>query len=86
MGIISWIVLGGIAGWVASMIAGTNAEQGVFGNIIVGIVGGVLGGFIMQLFGGNGVTGFNLSSFLVALLGAVVLLWLWKKFAGHSAA
>ena len=83
MGIIGWIILGGLAGWVASMIAGTNREQGLLGNIVVGIVGGVIGGFIVNLFGVDGVTGFNLWSFAVALLGAVVALWIWKAMSGR---
>jgi uncharacterized membrane protein YeaQ/YmgE (transglycosylase-associated protein family) len=82
LGFIGWIVLGGLAGWVASMIMGNNASQGLLGNIIVGIVGGLLGGFIFGLFGGAGVTGFNLWSFLVALVGAVVLLFLWRLVKG----
>lgn len=82
LGIIGWIVLGGLAGWVASMIAGTNARQGLLGNIIVGIVGGLLGGFIFGLLGGSGVTGFNLWSFLVAVVGAVVLLFIWRAITG----
>ena len=72
MGIIGWIVLGGLAGWVASMIAGTNAQQGLLGNIVAGVIGGVVGGFVFNLLGGTGVTGFNLWSFLVALVGAVI--------------
>ncbi|HUC96315.1 MAG TPA: GlsB/YeaQ/YmgE family stress response membrane protein [Candidatus Saccharimonadales bacterium] len=82
MGIISWIVLGGIAGWIASLIAGTNARQGLLGNIAVGIVGGLLGGFILSLFGVNGITGFNLYSLLVALLGAIILLFIWSMTIG----
>jgi uncharacterized membrane protein YeaQ/YmgE (transglycosylase-associated protein family) len=78
LGFIGWIVLGGLAGWVASMIMGNNASQGLLGNIIVGVVGGLLGGFIFGLFGSAGVTGFNFWSFLVALVGAVVLLFLWS--------
>ncbi|MDN5275479.1 MAG: transglycosylase [Candidatus Saccharibacteria bacterium] len=84
MGIISWIILGGLAGWVASMIVGNNREQGVIGNIVVGIIGAFLGGFIVSLFGGSGVTGFNLWSFLVALLGAVVALFIWRAVSGRS--
>lgn len=78
LGIIGWIVLGGLAGWVASMIAGNNERQGLLGNIIVGIIGGVLGGFVFGLFGTAGVTGFNFWSFLVALAGAVILLLIWQ--------
>lgn len=84
MWIIGWIILGGLAGWVASMIAGTNREQGLLGNIVVGIVGGVIGGFIVNLFGVDGVTGFNLWSFAVALLGAVIALWIWKAMTGRK--
>ena len=82
LGIIGWIVLGGLAGWVASMIAGTNARQGLLGNIIAGIIGGVVGGFVFGLFGGAGVTGFNLWSFLVALVGAVIVLFIWRAITG----
>ncbi len=74
MGILSWIIFGALAGWIASMITGRNERQGCLMNIIVGVIGASLGGWIMSLFGGSGVTGFNLPSFLVAVLGAVVLL------------
>ncbi|MCA9950413.1 MAG: GlsB/YeaQ/YmgE family stress response membrane protein [Anaerolineales bacterium] len=74
MGILSWIIFGALAGWIASLITGRNERQGCLMNIIVGIIGASLGGWIMSLFGGSGVTGFNLPSFLVAVLGAVVLL------------
>jgi uncharacterized membrane protein YeaQ/YmgE (transglycosylase-associated protein family) len=82
LGIIGWIVLGGLAGWVASMIAGTDARQGLLGNIIAGIIGGVVGGFVFGLFGGAGVTGFNLWSFVVALVGAIIVLMIWKAMSG----
>lgn len=74
MGLCSWIILGGLAGWVASMFAGTNARMGLVANVVVGIIGAVVGGFVMHLLGGAGVTGFNLYSFGVALLGAVITL------------
>jgi uncharacterized membrane protein YeaQ/YmgE (transglycosylase-associated protein family) len=80
--IIGWIVLGGLAGWVASMIAGTNGRQGLLGNIIAGIIGAFVGGFVLNLFGGVGVTGFNFRSFLVALLGAVIVLFIWRAITG----
>ena len=82
MSIIGWIVLGGLAGWVASMIMGNNAQQGLIGNIVVGIIGAMLGGFIVGMLGGEGVNGFNMWSFLVALLGAVVSHLLKKLFRG----
>ncbi len=74
MGIISWIVLGGLAGWIASMVTGKNGSLGLVLNIVVGIVGAVIGGFVFSLLGGAGVTGFNLWSFFVSFVGAVILL------------
>ncbi len=78
MGIILWIIFGALVGWIASMVMNTNAEQGAFLNIIVGIVGAVVGGWIMSVIGESGVGGFNLYSFLVALLGACVLIGVVK--------
>jgi uncharacterized membrane protein YeaQ/YmgE (transglycosylase-associated protein family) len=80
MGLLLWIIFGGIVGWIASMIVGTDERQGMLGNIIVGIVGAVLGGFIMNAFSQPGVTGFNFYSFFVSLLGSVVLLWIYRAF------
>ncbi len=78
MQIILWIIMGGIIGWVASLMMGTDAQQGMFLNIVVGIVGSVLGGWIMSFFGyGNGST-FSVYGFLVALLGSVVLIAIAK--------
>lgn len=82
MGFIGWIVLGGLAGWVASMIAKTDESMGILANIIVGIVGAFIGGFLFSLIGGPTVTGFNITSFLVALVGAVVLLFIVRAFMG----
>jgi uncharacterized membrane protein YeaQ/YmgE (transglycosylase-associated protein family) len=78
MGILAWIILGGIAGWLASIIMKTNAQQGVITNIIVGVVGAFIGGFLFSLLGGSGVTGFNIYSLLVAVAGAIVLLAILK--------
>ncbi len=78
MGICGWIVLGGLAGWAASIIAGTNARMGLLANIIVGVVGAMIGGWIFNFFGGYGVTGFNVYSFAVAVVGATVLLYIVK--------
>jgi len=72
MGIIAWIILGAIAGWLAGMITGRGG--GLLRNVVVGIVGALIGGFLMNFMGGAGVTGFNLYSIVVAVLGAVVLL------------
>mgnify|MGYP003393344031 CR=1 FL=1 len=72
MEIIIWIVFGALVGWVASMVMGSGG--GLVQDILVGIAGAVIGGFIMNMLGQSGVSGFNLYSFLVALLGAVVLI------------
>ena len=74
MSILGWIVLGGIAGWIASMITGRNDRMGCITNIAAGIVGAIVGGWIFSFFGGGGVTGFNLGSLIVAVVGAVVVL------------
>lgn len=82
--IVVWIVIGGLAGWVASMITGTNAGQGIVGNIVAGVIGAFVGGFLFGLLGGAGFTGFNLWSFIVALVGAVVVLFIWKAITGRK--
>ena len=74
MGIVGWIILGAIAGWLASLITGNDKRMGAGMNIFVGIIGAFIGGLIMNLIGGYGLTGFNLWSILVATVGAVVLL------------
>lgn len=84
MGILTWIIFGALVGWIASMIAGNDAEQGALGNIVVGILGAFLGGLIFSLLGGTGVTGFNLGSFIVALIGAVLLLFIVGGFRGKA--
>lgn len=76
MGIISWIVVGGLAGWIGSMITKNNEKMGAFANIIAGIVGAFVGGLIMRFFGFDGITGFNLWSIIVATLGAVIVLFI----------
>lgn len=78
MNILGWIVLGIVAGWIASKIAGTDERMGCIANLAVGIVGAALGGLIFSLLGGSGVTGFNIWSFLVAIVGAVILLIILK--------
>ncbi len=78
MGILAWVILGGLAGWIASMIAKTNESMGVLANVVVGIVGALIGGFLFGLFGGEGVSGFNFYSIIVAVVGALVLLWFLK--------
>ncbi len=72
MGLIAWIILGGLAGWIGGML--THTKHGLFLNIFVGIVGAVLGGLIVSLFGGAGITGFNIYSLAVAIFGSVVFI------------
>lgn len=84
MNILGWIIIGGLAGWVASKLVGTDKEQGILGNIVAGVVGGVVGGWLFDLLGGTGVTGFNIWSFCVALVGAVIVLTIWKALTGHK--
>ncbi len=76
LNIILWIILGGVAGWIASMLMGRDNQMGAIANIIVGIVGALIGGFLFNLFGLPGNTGFNLWTLLVAIVGSVALLFL----------
>lgn len=86
MNILVWIILGGLAGWLASKLMKTDAEQGILANIVIGIAGAFIGGFLVSLFGGSGVTGLDPYSLIVAVLGAVVLLAIVKAFRGRAAA
>lgn len=73
--ILVWIIIGAIAGWLASIVMKTNARQGLLADIVVGIIGGFIGGWLLNLLGiGGEVTGLNLGSLLTAFIGAVVLL------------
>ena len=74
MGIISWILLGALAGWLASKMMNTDKSMGAIANIVVGIVGALIGGFIMNFFNRSGAYGFNFYSLFVALLGSIILI------------
>jgi len=79
MTLILIIIIGGLIGWIASKIMGTDPQQGIFLNIVVGIVGALLAGFIINplIGGGNIVSGdFSISALLVSLVGAVILIWI----------
>lgn len=80
MGLILTLIIGGIAGWIASMVMHTDAAQGTLMDIVLGIVGSFVGSFIMNALGQSGVTGFNLYSLLVSVLGAVVVIYIGRMF------
>ncbi len=80
MSILAWLLLGGLAGWIAGAIVIRNPKMGVIGNILVGIVGAVIGGWLFNHFGGYGVTGFNLYSLFVSFVGSVVLITIVQAF------
>lgn len=75
MGLLAWVILGGAAGWLASLVAGYGKEMGCLLNIVAGIVGAAVGGIIFNHLGSYGVTGFNWWSLLVAFVGAVAVLF-----------
>lgn len=80
MGIIGWVIIGAVAGWIASLVTGNDKKMGAGKNILVGIIGGVIGGFVMNLLGGYGVTGFNIWSLFVATIGSIILLLIVNAF------
>ena len=84
MGIIAWIVLGLIAGFIASKIV-NHTGSGILMDMVLGIIGALVGGFLFSLFGAIGVTGFNIYSTLVAIVGAVAVLWLYHLLIGRRA-
>ena len=84
MSFIAWIVLGLIAGFIASKIV-NKAGEGVIMDIILGVVGSVVGGYLFQTFGMAGVTGVNLYSILVAVVGAIVVLVIYHAIVGRGA-
>jgi uncharacterized membrane protein YeaQ/YmgE (transglycosylase-associated protein family) len=82
MSLLAWIVLGLIAGFIGSKIV-NNTGQGLLVDILLGVVGAVVGGFLFNQFGQPGVSGVNLYSLLVAVVGAVVVLWLYHALVGR---
>jgi uncharacterized membrane protein YeaQ/YmgE (transglycosylase-associated protein family) len=82
--IIAWIVVGAIAGWLASLVV-RGTGLGIVGDIVVGIIGGIIGGILLSVLlpGSYGVTGINIGSIIVAFIGAVVLLFLVRLFTGR---
>jgi len=83
LGIISWIVVGLIAGVLGKLIMPGRDPGGFIVTILIGMAGAVVGGFVVGLLGGTGATGFNIWSILVATLGAIILLALYRLIAGR---
>jgi uncharacterized membrane protein YeaQ/YmgE (transglycosylase-associated protein family) len=82
MGILVWLIVGGVVGWLASIVMRTDAQQGILLNVVVGIVGALLAGFIVSPMLGIGTIneGISLATFLVSLVGAVILLAIVNLF------
>lgn len=78
--VLLWLLFGGLAGWIATMIIDVNQSRGALPNIIIGMIGAVLGGFIVQTLVGIGFTGLNISSLVVAVIGSVIFLALARGF------
>lgn len=86
IGIIGWVIIGALAGWIGSKLMGTDARQGGLANIVIGIIGALVGGFVTQRFfgdrsGNNGL----IVSFAVALLGSCIVIFLWKLVSRRNA-
>ena len=86
MGILVWLIVGGVVGWLASIIMRTDGQQGILLNVVVGIVGALLAGFIISPMIGVGTIneGLSLATFLVSLVGAVILLAIVNLFRRGS--
>ena len=85
MSIIGWIVLGLVAGFIGSKIVDTQG-QGLWLDMVLGIVGAIVGGMLFNMFGASGITGFNIYSMIVAIVGSVLVLWTYHALvAGRMA-
>jgi uncharacterized membrane protein YeaQ/YmgE (transglycosylase-associated protein family) len=82
MSVLSWILLGLIAGFIGSKLVNSSG-QGLLLDIVLGIVGAVVGGFLFSMFGAEGPTGFNIYSLIVAIIGSVVVLWVYHALMGR---
>jgi uncharacterized membrane protein YeaQ/YmgE (transglycosylase-associated protein family) len=85
MGLIAWIVLGALAGWLASLINGDNEGQGWLGNIALGIAGALVGGFIWNLIADDATIGFNVGSLIIAVVGALIVSFLFSTLTSRRA-
>ena len=85
MGIVAWLVVGAIAGYLAGFLVKGDESLGVLGHIVLGIVGGLVGGYLAGLLtGGNYITGINLTTIVVAVIGAVIVVVVWNAIRGRS--
>lgn len=75
---LTWIIIGGIAGWLASKVMNTDKSMGIMANIIVGVIGAFIGGVVFTFFGGGDFSGFNVYSLVVATVGSIILLAIVK--------
>jgi uncharacterized membrane protein YeaQ/YmgE (transglycosylase-associated protein family) len=82
--IIVWLILGGISGWIASKLTGNDERMGIGMNLLVGIVGAFIGGWLAGIFGLGPATGLNLWSFIISIVGAVILLAIVSLFKKKS--
>lgn len=80
MGFIAWVLVGLVAGFLASLVMKTNTEQGMLSDIVIGMIGAVLGGFLMNMFGAASASGLNIYSIFVATLGSIVLIGIKRLF------
>ena len=84
MGLVAWLVLGAIAGYLAGMFVKGDERMGVIGHVFLGIVGALVGGFIAnQLTGGNYMTGIDIPSIIVAVIGAIIVVVAYKTLTGR---
>ena len=83
MNIILWLIFGALAGWIASLIMGTNRSQGLLLDIVMGIVGAFIGGFLSSNLLGIPITGFNITSLVIAIIGAIILTLIVRAVAGR---
>lgn len=86
MGIISWLIVGAIAGWLAGLLVKGDESLGVIGHIVLGIVGAIIGGFVAGLLTGGGdyITGINVTTIVVAVIGAVIAVVGYNAIRGRS--
>ena len=78
MGVIAWLILGALSGWIANRLM-KNSSSGLIDNIIIGIIGSFVGGIVFNFFGSRTITGLNLHSIFVSVVGACILLWIINK-------